>query len=629
MGEGVVWQQIAEEQQWELRHARQMHAAKLLLNILVNTRETRKLDALRQWNLVVRLIHSKQKANLMLQAWEKDQDAQRERVVNDWRAIATTQQNEIGHMRTVASSIRLEAILLSLRSNIMLRAMSTWVATVFAMSIGDDEREAVAALSVEREARRISEREYWVARSKMETRIVDLESERDQLLEDNEQLQDSFRRLQRRLEQVTGEKIKLEARAVDYDRELQLQASAIRSAILSSDATVRGDCSSSMPSGGSPAAMGTHTTNSDQNGDVLDADATFERATLRRKAADLEADNALLTQNFILLKARMSERTTVHEREIEEMKRKFAAEVRAVKSVLSNELGHTEAIQYSNDHALKSAESLMPQVQQLKGLILLHVAERARPWGGNVADAFYIWRFAMAVDQLHFHRASAELLRQELQVNERRVTSAEERAAGQEALAIASNANADARLEEMLQITREMGALREKLVETEKIAETARAERVAAEEDRRVISREKDDLWRALQESRLTAEREIQQRQSSRLILDAQELRNRLETSEKEREQLLYSQAQMRSRLISQEEAHSRLHLQRQQAQQASLLAQQLVASRLEASRVHLETPRTSATPPRSNFSLSSPFLQHASISPESLSRYQVSFSLQ
>ncbi len=558
-----------------------------------------------------------------------------EEVQSDWRAVAQSQQLELVHVRSLAAASRLETITLATRALWLHRAFGAWGAVALARDADAAKHEALASLTIEREARRIHERDHKTARARLETRIALLQNERDAHSAECDQLKSELHRLGRQLEEVTVEKSKLEARASERDRSLHREAAALRSAILSVESSPLPE----SPSGamGSPAVASTPGI-----GGALDPEATLERAALRRKAADLEADNALLTQNFVLLKARMSELTSLHQRETadtkrahgeahEDLSRRLGGEVAAMRAIFASEMTLVESDEVLHRRAHAAVEELRLEVLRLKGAHILRVASslRAGRGGGGVGGTFGHWRTAAVCQRLEHARASELSLQREIERGERMVAAAEERAASDAALAAASEASAELRQDELLEANRAMGAMQEKVVEAERSAAQAKADCAAAILERRELAKEKDQLWQALQEARLTVERESQQRQSSRLLLDAQELRTRLEQSEREREQLSYSQAQMRARLQAEFSAQSRLQMQSQQAQQSNMLAQHLIAAKVEAARSQpFETPRT--VTPRGWATSTSPggATMTRGTEPEDLSRYQVSFSL-
>lgn len=139
--------------------------------------------------------------------------------------------------------------------------------------------------------------------------------------------------LKRRFDAVVADKGRLQAEAAKRDRELQREAAALRSALLAAGAAGgRGGAAAaaaaphylaattavaapspslSPPSGlrggggggGSTPAGGADGAGRRGGG----AEAEAEASSLRRRVSDLSADNALLTQNFMMVKARLSD----------------------------------------------------------------------------------------------------------------------------------------------------------------------------------------------------------------------------------------------------------------------------------------------------------------------------------
>ena len=167
------------------------------------------------------------------------------------------------------------------------------------------------------------------------------------LLADHAQLTQQFHVLKRRFDAVVADKGRLQAEAAKRDRELQREAAALRSALLAAGAAggrggaaaaaaaaaphylaattalVAPSPSLSPPSalrggggdGGSTLGGGSDGARRRGGGAEAEADAS----SLRRRVSDLSADNALLTQNFMMVKARLSDVCAQKEAALSEM----------------------------------------------------------------------------------------------------------------------------------------------------------------------------------------------------------------------------------------------------------------------------------------------------------------------
>ena len=164
------------------------------------------------------------------------------------------------------------------------------------------------------------------------------------LLADHAQLTQQFHVLKRRFDAVVADKGRLQAEAAKRDRELQREAAALRSALLAAGAAGgRGGAAAaaaaphylaatsavaaSSPSLSPPSALrggggggGTPAGGADGAGRRGGgAEAEAEASSLRRRVSDLSADNALLTQNFMMVKARLSDVCAQKEAALSEM----------------------------------------------------------------------------------------------------------------------------------------------------------------------------------------------------------------------------------------------------------------------------------------------------------------------
>ncbi|KAL1507167.1 hypothetical protein AB1Y20_008018 [Prymnesium parvum] len=154
-----------------------------------------------------------------------------------------------------------------------------------------------------------------------------------QLAQDHLELTHQFHLLKRRLDAALADKGRLQASAAARDRELQQEASALRSALLAAGASHQERVGGAGIQATNPAVSSLSTSMAGKDGRLdlptvhddernrkvssppssvrrghnLPPEAMAEVLTLRRKLQAVHADNALLTQNFMMVKTRLSD----------------------------------------------------------------------------------------------------------------------------------------------------------------------------------------------------------------------------------------------------------------------------------------------------------------------------------
>ena len=165
--------------------------------------------------------------------------------------------------------------------------------------------------------------------------------ERTQLAADHEALSVQFHQLKRRFDSLSAERGRLVAEAEAREREVAHEASALRSALLSGRDGAHAAAASAASAAGGGGGVG------------LPVEA--ELAALRRKLRDVGQDNALLSQNFVLLKARLTEVTAQKAKAEGEhqdgvahveatLQRRFGARMRAHHKLLASELAEVDTM---------------------------------------------------------------------------------------------------------------------------------------------------------------------------------------------------------------------------------------------------------------------------------------------
>ena len=217
------------------------------------------------------------------------------------------------------------------------------------------------------------------------------------LLADHAQLTQQFHVLKRRFDAVVADKGRLQAEAAKRDRELQREAAALRSALLAAGAAggrggaaaaaaatphylaattalVAPSPSLSPPSalrggGGGSSTLGGGADGTRRRGGGAEVEA--DASSLRRRVSDLSADNALLTQNFMMVKARLSDVCAQKEAALSEMQlsctqleatlhTRLAAAMRAQQATPRSELPLTLALALRRTSTLTLTSTLTP-----------------------------------------------------------------------------------------------------------------------------------------------------------------------------------------------------------------------------------------------------------------------------
>ena len=440
-----------------------------------------------------------------------------------------------------------------------------------------------------------------------------------------------FHQLKRRFDSLSAERGRLVAEAEAREREVAHEASALRSALLSGrDGAHAAAASAASAAGGGGGGVG------------LPVEA--ELAALRRKLRDVGQDNALLSQNFVLLKARLTEVTAQKAKAEGEhqdgvahveatLQRRFGARMRAHHKLLASELAEVDTMMtrrtrrqraFALSAALGGAHradlrafvgrwktmafaeggraqeaalerlSTAQQTALRRGGERLVAAERSCRSVRRAADlaaALGRWHEMLPKAALAAARADTAAVAAEFAVLQQRLGEAKEAAEGERARAVAMSREAHdvaadmqrdrekLRTAEQLQYAaqNERDALAAKVAAAEateaRLQEQLRAvadERRRWESERATASRDKDALWRELQQAhgrmqQLQAGEGSTAVQAAEAVRERDSMRLRLQTVETARE---------RERGLLQDSQYA---LQRLQAQ---LLVQQQVAGK-------------------------------------------------
>ena len=374
--------------------------------------------------------------------------------------------------------------------------------------------------------------------------------ERRRLLTDHQHLTRQYHELKRRMDELREEPERSESQ-----RRLQDEAHALRSQLRAAGggravgSTVGRVSGSAAGGGGGGGGGGSSSSIAEHRVSVPAFDEGGGR--LARKLEELAGDNALLTHNFLLLKARLADANDLREAALAEREGEHAHAERALLSLLRSSLGEAEAQTIAHEASVgaRSAAAALVDTRESvrRAKWLLTASATLGRWRRAVAElagAALETRLEGSVLELHDARTRADALGAEsAQVGERLRTVERAREIAED----------------------DCARLGSRLAEGERELELVREGRREAIAERQQLSKEKEALWRELHERR-GVEPLREQEEKARL-------ERQLRASESERSALAQQREQLQAAVQRQlrEQAHERA---RQAKIQAELTAQ-------------------------------------------------------